>query len=62
MIPELKPDIYRCIGKHLTPTTTSAPLDNEGYNDTKAYQQNLLNLMKSSRVSAPLVLEPHMQY
>lgn len=62
MIPQLKPDIYRCIGKHLAPTTTSARLDNEAHEDTKAYQQNLLNLMKSSRVSAHLVLELHMQY
>lgn len=52
MIPDLKPDIYRCIGKHLAPTTASTRLDNDAKNDTKAYQQNLLNLMKSFKVSS----------
>jgi hypothetical protein len=52
MIPELKPDIYRCIGKHLEPVTTSTRLDDVAKKGSKAYQQNLLNLMKSSKVSA----------
>jgi len=51
MIPELKPDIYRCIGKHLEPITASTRPDDEAQKEIKAYQQNLLNLMKSSKVS-----------
>jgi len=55
MIPDLKPDIYRCIGKHLAPIATSTRLDDEAQKETKAYQQIVLNLMKSSKVSGFLI-------
>jgi len=53
MIPQLKPDIYRCIANHLVPDTT--PHRDDARQQVQAYQQTLLNLMKSSKVSARLL-------
>ena len=53
MIPQLKPDIYRCIAKHIVPDTT--PHRDDARQQVQAYQQTLLNLMKSSKVSARLL-------
>jgi hypothetical protein len=49
MVPQLKPDIYRCIADHLAPVPAQPW---HGTREIKQYQQDLLNMMKSSKVSA----------
>ena len=49
MIPQLKPDIFRCIATHLSPDV--APHRKGAQKKINIYQETLLNLMKSSKVS-----------
>jgi hypothetical protein len=49
MIPQLKPDIYRCIAKYLSPDVP--PHLRGAQQDVNACQETILNLMKSSKVS-----------
>jgi hypothetical protein len=49
MIPQLKPDIHRCIAEYLAPTPAQ-PFEG-GQAEMKRYQYETLNLMKSSKVS-----------
>jgi len=53
MIPPLKPDIYRCIAKHLSPDV--APHRKGAQKKINIYQDTLLDLMESSKVSAGLL-------
>jgi hypothetical protein len=49
MIPQFKPDIFRCIAKHLSPDV--GPHRKGAQKKINIYQETLLNLMKSSKVS-----------
>jgi hypothetical protein len=48
MIPQLKPDIYRCIAECLAPTPTQT--FQGGQAEVQRYQHDMSNLMKSSKV------------
>lgn len=51
MIPQLKPDIYRCIARHLSTLDHVAPHHDAVQRTIKLCQQDMLNMMKSSKVS-----------
>jgi hypothetical protein len=53
MIPQLKPDIFRCIASHVTPGT--APPHNGAHVQAVVYQQTVLSMMKSCKVRSSIV-------